>query len=263
MKIAGKSLGILLMVGILLASCAPQPPEGSDTPDIGASLTAGVGTIVAYFFQTQTAMAPPATETPSITPLSAATSSPLVFPTLVSVASATANLVYLSPTPTGTYYSPTPASSSLAYGCNNLAFIRDVSTPDGTVLRPNEGFTRTWKVSNNGTCNWLFGFRLVPVSGHQFASDSISVHNAPVVPGEWREFSVSGQAPEDAGTYTQYWRLTDGAGHAFGSTLSISIVVRAPTSTPNPTNTNTSAPPATSTSTATATATSTTAPSSP
>lgn len=240
MKIARKSLAVLLMVGLLLGSCAGQAPEGSATPDIGASLTAGVGTIVAYFFQTQTAMAPSATETPSITPIPAVSSSPIVFPTLGSLASPTANFIYLSPTPTGTYYTPTPNSASLAYGCNNMGLIRDVSTPNGTVLRPNESFTRTWKVVNNGTCDWLYGFRLVPVSGFQFASDSIGVHNAPVKPGEWREFSVGARAPDDAGTFTQYWQLSDGAGHNFGTMLSISIIVRAPTRTPQPTSTSTS-----------------------
>ena len=256
MKIAGKNLALLLLVGILLASCAPGVPQDEAIPpDVGASLTAGVGTIVAYFFETQTALAPPATMTPSITPLPEASSSPLAFPTLGSVSTPTAVFIFASPTPTGTYYTPTPNAGSLAYGCNNLAFIRDVSTPNGTVLRPNEHFTRTWKVANNGTCDWLHGFRLVPVSGFQLAEDPISVNNAPVPPGEWREFSVGTSAPDDPGTYIQYWQLSDGAGHTFGSQLSISIIVRAPTSTPNPTNT--SAPPATNTATATATATST------
>jgi hypothetical protein len=251
MKVAGKSLVILLLVGIFIASCAPRAPEEPVEQDIAASLTAGVGTIVAYFFETQTALAPPASMTPSITPLPEASSSPIVFPTLGSVASPTTAFVFASPTPTGTYYTATPNAGSLAYGCNNLAFIRDVSLPNGTVLEPNEPFTRTWKVSNNGTCDWLYGYRLVPVSGFQLASDPIGVHNAPVPPGEWREFSVGARAPDDAGTYTQYWQMSDGAGHTFGATLSISIIVRAPTNTPNPTNT----PQPTSTATATATAT--------
>lgn len=250
MKIAGKSLALLLLVGILLTSCAGQPGD-SATPDVGASLTAGVGTIVAYFFETQTALAPPATITPSITLSPQPSGSPIAFPTLGSVATATPFLIFLSPTPTGTVFTATPNAGSLAYGCNNLAFIRDVNTPDGTVLRPNESFTRTWKVANNGTCNWLFGFRLVPVSGFQFAEDSVSVPNAPVSPNEWREISVNGQAPDDPGTFTQYWQMSDGAGNRFGSLLSISITVRAPTSTPNPTSTNTTAPTATNTPTPT------------
>lgn len=64
-------------------------------------------------------------------------------------------------------------------------------------------------------------------------------------PGEWREFSVNARAPQDAGTYTQYWQLSDGAGHTFGSSLSISIDVIAPTRTPQPTNTAQPTPTAT------------------
>lgn len=239
------------MVGMLLASCAGQAPE-SATPDIGASLTAGVSTIVAYFFETQTALAPPATITPSITPLPQPSSSPIAFPTLGGAPTATPYLVYLSPTPTGTFYTPTPNAGSLAYGCNNLAFIRDVSTPNGSVLRPNEGFVRTWKVANNGTCNWLYGFRLVPVSGFEFAEDPVGINNAPVPPGEWRELSIHASAPDDPGTFTQYWQMSDGAGHTFGSLLSISIIVRAPTRTPNPTSTHTFTPTTTNTATDTA-----------
>lgn len=244
MNLAGKRLALLLLVGILLTACAGQPGE-SATPDVGASLTAGVGTIVAYFFETQTALAPPATVTPSITVSPLPSGSPIAFPPLAGVATATPNLIYFSPTPTGTIFTATPNSGSLAYGCNNMAFIRDVETPDGTVLRPNEGFTRTWKVANNGTCNWLFGYRLVPTGGYEFAEDPVSVNGSPIVtPNEWREISVHGQAPDDPGTFTQYWRMSDGAGHLFGATLSISITVRAPTNTPNPpTATNTTAPP--------------------
>lgn len=261
MKNAGKNLVVLLLVGILISSCAGQP-EGSATPDVGASLTAGVGTIVAYFFETQTAMAPPATSTASITPSPLPSGSPIAFPTLAGVATATPNLIFLSPTPTGTFFTATPNSGSLAYGCYNMGFVRDEQTPDGTVLRPNENFTRVWKVVNNGTCNWLFGFRLVPVAGYEFAEDGVSPSgNQPATPGEWREFRVNGQAPDDPGTYTQSWRMSDGAGHLFGATLSISITVRAPTNTPNPpTATNTTAPTATFTATATETATPTNTP---
>lgn len=212
MKNARKSLILLLLTGVLLASCAGQPPAES-TPDLSASLTAGVGTIVAYFFETQTALAPTATVTPSITPLPLATNSPMALPTLASggIASATQILLFPSVTPTGTIFTPTTTPGSAAYGCNNLLFIRDVETPNGTVIEPGERFTRTWKVSNNGTCDWLFGYKLVPVSGANLAQDAVSVNNAPVKPGEWREFSKSVVAPDDAGTYIQYWQLSDGA----------------------------------------------------
>lgn len=243
MKHARKSVVLLLVAGILLASCVGQTGAEA-TPDISSSLTAGVGTIVAYFFQTQTALAPPATVTPSITPLPLVTDTPIVLPTLAGggVVQPTQVIIYPSVTPTGTIYTPTTNPGSLGYGCNNLLFIRDVETPNGTLIEPGDRFTRTWKVSNNGTCDWLFGFQLVPVSGANLAQDPIGVTNAPVKPGEWREFSKSVVAPDEPGTYIQYWQLSDGAGHTFGSLLSISIVVGTPTNTPKPKATKTSVP---------------------
>jgi hypothetical protein len=159
--------------------------------------------------------------------------------------------VYPSITVTGTQYTPTSNPGSLAYGCNNLALIRDVTIASGTEMKPGETATKTWQVSNNGTCEWLFGYTLVPVSGTNLASDAVRVHNAPVPPSEWRQLSVNITAPKDPGTYTQYWQLSDGAGHTFGSSLGISIVVKKPANTAVP-PTNTTAPP---TPTATATAT--------
>jgi hypothetical protein len=35
-------------------------------------------------------------------------------------------------------------------------------------------------------------------------------------------------APDDNGTYTQYWQLTDGAGNEFGSLLGVTIKVVEP-----------------------------------
>jgi hypothetical protein len=93
-------------------------------------------------------------------------------------------------------------------------------------VAPGEKFTKTWQVSNSGTCNWLHGYRLVPVSGTKLASDSVGLNNTPVPPNEWRQISVNMTAPKDAGTYTQYWQMSDGAGHNFGALLGVKIVVK-------------------------------------
>ncbi|HLF75204.1 MAG TPA: hypothetical protein VI524_12700, partial [Anaerolineales bacterium] len=62
MYIARRTLIILLLVGLLLASCAGQT-AASPTPDVNAIVTSAIGTVAASFFQTQTALVPPATET--------------------------------------------------------------------------------------------------------------------------------------------------------------------------------------------------------
>ena len=228
MNHAKRTIIPVLLAAVLLASCGGQPPA-SPTPDIDAILTESVATVAASFLQTQTAAVPPSTNTPlpTVTPL--ASNTPLALPS--PIASATQGFfatVIVVPSVTGTVYTPTPNPSTLAYGCNNLALIRDVTIPSGTEMRPGDRFTKTWQVSNTGTCDWLFGYRLIPVSGTTLAEDPVRVPNAPVPPREWRQISVNMTAPRDPGTYTQYWQLTDGAGNKFGALLGVSIVVKRP-----------------------------------
>lgn len=216
-----------LLVSILLVSCGGGQPPASPTPDMNALLTQSIGTLSASFFMTQTAIVPTITNTPLPTPTPLATSTPLALPS--PLASATqgfiaATIVY--PSVTGTVYTPTTNPSTLAYGCNNLALIRDVTIPSGTEMNPGESFTKTWQVANTGTCDWLSGYRLVPVSGTILAEDSVRINNAPVPPKEWRQVSVNMDAPKDKGTYTQYWQLSDGAGNKFGALLGVTIVVK-------------------------------------
>lgn len=227
-----------LLTTLLLVSCAGQRVPESPTPDMNAILTQSIGTLSAAFFQTQTAMVPPATNTPlpTVTPLATNTALSLPSPLPTSTQGFFATVVVV-PTITGTVYTPTTNPSSLAYGCNNLALIRDVTIPANTQVSPNERFTKTWQVANTGTCDWLYGYRLVPVSGTSLANDSVRVPNAPVPPREWRQISVNMQAPDDPGTYTQYWQLTDGSGNKFGALLGVTIVVRRPNTPVPPTNT--------------------------
>ena len=235
MKNFQKIMIFVLLGTLLLASCGGQQPPESPTPDMNAILTESIGTLSASFFQTQTAMVPPATNTPlpTVTPLATNTALALPSPLATSTQGFFATVIVV-PSVTGTVYTPTTNPSTLAYGCNNLGLIRDVTIPANTQLSPNERFTKTWQVANTGTCDWLYGYRLVPVSGTRLANDPVRVPNAPVPPKEWRQISVNMTAPRDPGTYTQYWQLTDGSGNEFGALLGVTIVVKRPTPTTYP-----------------------------
>lgn len=225
---------IFVLAAVLLVSCGGQQPPATPTPDIDAILTESVATAAAYFQQTMTAAVPPATNTPlpTVTPLASNTplalSSPIASPTQGFFATS----IVVLPSVTGTVYTVTPNPSTLAYGCNNLGLIRNI--PSVTEVSPSERFTMTWQVANTGTCDWLGGYRLVPVSGTNMAEDPVRVTNPPVPPNEWRQITVNLTAPRDPGTYTQNWRLTDGAGHAFGATLAVTITVKRPANTAVP-----------------------------
>jgi hypothetical protein len=229
---ARRSLIPLLLAGILLTSCGGQTAAGQPTADVNATVAAGAQTMVAAVFQTQTAGAPTVTNTPLPTPTPVATNTALALPS--PLASATQGVIFFaSPTPTGTFYTQTPNPSSLAYGCLNLSFIRDVTIESGTDVQPDTSFTKTWQVANNGTCEWLYLHELVFVSGDRMSGNSRRLSDR-VPPGEWRQLSVDLEAPDNSGTYTGFWRLSDGDGHMYGATLKVSIDVRAPTRTPRP-----------------------------
>jgi hypothetical protein len=259
--ISAKRILCLFLFTILLTACGGNSDVGPTT-DVDFVLTSGVETMVASFFGTQTALYTPPVATDAPIPLP----SPVDTPTLVStlVPSSTPLTIYYTatantstPSPTGTIYTATVDPDSLAVGCNNLALIYDVTIPDGTIFHPGDVFTKTWKVENNGTCDWEYAYRLSFSGGDQLSGVNRRLAKT-IVPGKWTEISVKLEAPRPEGTYTGYWRMADAEGNMFGTTLSVTIKVKKPqadTQTPQPTAipTDTVVPTDTSTPTATPT----------
>jgi hypothetical protein len=148
---------IVLLIAFMLVSCGGTVPTG----EADIAMTAIINTMVASFFETQTALVTPVTATststpapfPTVTPFSSFT--PISSPTLVYYTATLGSLTPGTPTPTGTLATATINPGVLAVGCNNLYFIRDVTLPAGTVLQKKQPFTKTWKVQNTGTCDWL------------------------------------------------------------------------------------------------------------
>jgi len=224
MKFA-RQLSLLIIFAILLTACGGAATPTRDPIDI--VLTEGVKTMVASYFETQTAMAPVPTATLPATSTPVITLTPLALLSTIPAIPATPTYIYytFTPviiTPTGTLLTATLNANSLAYGCNNLAFIADVNYPSGATVQSSANFTKTWKVQNTGTCNWLYGYRLAFVSGTDFDAPDKSIGKIVTV-DDWAEISINLDAPKKLGTYSAYWRLTDGAGHMFGSTLGVTV----------------------------------------
>lgn len=240
MYLARRSLIPLLLIAVLLTACGATP-AGQPTPDVNATIAAGAETLAAALFETQTAIAPTATYTPLATLTSLPTNTALALPSpAAALPTSTQQIIFFaSATPTGTFYTSTPSSSSLAVGCSNAALIRDVTIPSGTEFKPGESFTKTWQIANTGTCPWLYGYSLVHATGERMGGNGYRLSqriNVPVPVGEWRQVSVELNAPQTAGTYTSTWRIADGDGKMFGASLGVSIVVKKnpdPTKTPN------------------------------
>jgi hypothetical protein len=103
-----------------------------------------------------------------------------------------------------------------AQTCLAAEFISDVTIPDGTVLNPNQAFTKTWELKNAGTCNWDSSIVMVVESGPGMTQNTTyptMPSGNTVVPGATVDVSIGMTAPPQAGSYRTYWRLQDGSGN--------------------------------------------------
>ena len=183
----------LLIAGLYLMSCAKNVPTPS--VDADAIRTEAVSTFASSL--TETLVASP-TAVFTLTPNVSET------PTLSGTASAPQNT------------------------CYNLLFIKDVTIPDGTHLKDNETFTKTWQVQNNGQCAWAPGFTFSHVGGETLRGQTF-VLTEPIPVGAKRELSIKMVAPSGMnGLVQSSWRMADASGAFFGDTLTVNIMVGNP-----------------------------------
>ena len=216
---------LVLLAALVLSACGASDADATPTVSVELVRTQAVLTFQAQL--TQTALANP-TATPTITqtPTTAATFSA---PTLG------------SPVAIGTTQVAAGGQPSTCYG---MSYVRDVTIPDGTQMNPGESFTKTWLVSNTGTCAWESGFKFNLIGGDAMGGSAVTL-NQRVEPGSQFELSVPMKAPTNqSGTVRGTWRMADAAGSFFGDGVYVEISVSgsAPTNTQQATATATETP---------------------
>jgi hypothetical protein len=196
MKTRILSITILMIFGVLLFSCGTSNTQQTNTVNADALRTEAVETYAASLTQVLVVL-------------------PTASPTLTAEPSAT-------PTTDATATLETPA---VANPCYKLLWIEDRSIPDGTEMKPNEVFTKTWYVQNNGGCAWAPGFTFSNFGGDPMRGQTI-VFTEPVPAGAKRELSIELVVPSNQnGLIQSSWRMTDENGIFFGDTLSVNIQV--------------------------------------
>lgn len=199
----------MLALGALACGLLPvNPPDEPVGPQ--ALYTQAAETIAALFTQEaiQTQMAvihnPEATAT-----------IPILDPTL-QPATATVSLP-ASPTPLPPTATQVPSSATPRPRlCDQARFIKDVTIPDGTVLGPDELFTKIWRLENIGTCTWDGSYDLIYVSGERMEAPRAIPLGETIRPGEVVDLKVAFRAPEKAGSYRSYWMLRNSSAKLFG-----------------------------------------------
>ncbi|GAP14016.1 hypothetical protein LARV_01776 [Longilinea arvoryzae] len=192
-------LSVSLLVLLALAACIPgMQPAATLSPELIGTLSAQ--TVVARL-----------TEIARQTPETLPTQEPVVASPTVQV---------ITPTPTNTSIPPTitpiPPTATPSLPCNAAQFVKDVTVSDGSVFKPGQTFTKTWRIKNIGSCNWSADYSIVFVSGNAMSGPSSVNINATVRPGEMIDLSVNLTAPSNTGDYTGNWALRTSSGTIFG-----------------------------------------------
>lgn len=180
------AVGLVLALGVLACGTPGQPNQQ----------TVVALTVEARPARTQT----PAPDTPAGPPETQAP--PSVLPTFTPVTPAT-----LAP----------PSVTPVQTPCDRAAFVTDVTVPDGADFHSGDAFTKTWRLSNNGTCTWTSGYSLIFDHGDAMgAPASQQLTTGTVAPGQSIDVSVNLTAPSAVGTYRGYFLLRNPSGVVFG-----------------------------------------------
>lgn len=180
-----KKLFVIASVSALLfTSCGTQSPtpgagETANTAPVVATTEAPIGTIVTE------ASAPASTE--------------------VATTETSATL----PSETATVGTPAPTNPP---DCTNSAsFVTDVTIPDNSTVPGGSAFTKTWRISNTGTCVWGPGYTLTHYSDERMgAPDSVSL--GITAGGQTADISVNLVASNSIGTHRGNFVIKNPAG---------------------------------------------------
>ena len=139
-------------------------------------------------------------------------------------------------TPIATQAQPTASQGTLppAQCVDTATFVADVTIPDGTVVEPNQAFTKIWRLQNSGTCVWTTAYSVVLEEGPQNSAwiDSPHPFTSSVAPGQSVDVSVTLTAPAvnatgggdySGGTTTAFYQLRNAGGVSF---LSLTAVIK-------------------------------------
>lgn len=176
---------ILCMLALIPITVLAMPLLETNQPDTQATMQAMVTqTVIALTLNapTQTPLPPTATPVP-------ATNTPV--PTVTTL-------------PTVSY-------------CDWMAFVTDISVPDGTNFSAGETFVKTWRIKNRGTCTWTPDYTLVFNGGDQLGSTTSVRLPGYVSPGQYIDVSITFTAPNNPGSYRGYWIMRNTSGALFGT----------------------------------------------
>jgi hypothetical protein len=224
--------GLALIAGFLfLAACGGQGAK-TPTPDAALIYTSAAQTVQAELTQVIDQRSP----TPSITPFPDVSSTPEV-PTAV-FTDGTVAPTLPGPPPGGTTLTVVPsintpvATLPVGTAADKAQWVSN-APPDNATVETGAKFDAAFTMKNTGTTTWK------PSYTYRYFAGTLPVERrsynfpAEVKPGDSGTFIIDIVAPDKAGPYNIWFKLTNDQGQNFGDmTLSVNVVNPAETSTP-------------------------------
>jgi uncharacterized protein YkwD len=186
MKMIKRLFVITALLALVLSACSGQAATEA------ATVTATEATVATALISI--------TEAPAITETVAA-------PPLEPSARATSETPPAAQTPTIDPSRPTNAPDCT----NSASFVADVTIPDNTNVAGGTTFTKTWRVSNTGTCVWGPDYTLTYYSDERLGAPA-SVPLAITYPGQTADISVDFTAPNTTGNHRGNFVIKNPAG---------------------------------------------------
>jgi hypothetical protein len=85
-----------------------------------------------------------------------------------------------------------------------MTFVENVTVPEGTEFAPGEAFTATWRVRNDGDCDWT-GYQVTFADGEPMGTMAQAIPDTPA--GSEVDVSVEMTAPGGEGGYIGRWQV--------------------------------------------------------
>lgn len=123
----------------------------------------------------------------------------------------TETLVTPSPESTATFTPEPPRPTNDPNCTNSAAFVADVTIPDNSEIGAGTLFTKTWRVSNTGTCIWASDYILSHYSEEPMGAPA-SVPLPLTFPGQTADISINLVAPNSIGRHQGNFVIKNPAG---------------------------------------------------
>jgi hypothetical protein len=107
---------------------------------------------------------------------------------------------------------------------NGLAYVQDLTIPDGSNIPPGQSLDKQWQVKNSGTCNWDQRYRLKLISGQAMGATPL-LPLYPARAGTDAILQIRFTTPQSAGLYECHWQAVGPDGLPFGDPFYMQVAV--------------------------------------